>query len=91
MPKIIVVIPAYNEALSIGKVVAEIPRTSVHEIIVVDNASTDATAKIAKAAGADVAYEPEPGYGAACLRGMARATATPRGISMDRMIAVKRI
>ena len=73
MPKIIVVIPAYNEALSIGKVVAEIPRTSVHEIIVVDNASTDATAKIAKAAGADVAYEPEPGYGAACLRGMARA------------------
>ncbi len=73
MAKIAVVIPAYNEALSIGKVVAEIPKKLIHEIIVVDNASTDDTARIAQAAGARVEYEPEPGYGAACLRGIAKA------------------
>lgn len=72
-PKIVVVIPAYNEALSIGKVVAEIPRPPVHEVIVVDNASTDRTAEIARSEGAVVEYEAEPGYGAACLRGIARA------------------
>ena len=72
-PKIIVVIPAYNEALSIGKVVAEVPRPPVHEIIVVDNASTDRTAEVARGEGAVVEYEAEPGYGAACLRGIAAA------------------
>jgi glycosyltransferase involved in cell wall biosynthesis len=72
-PKIVAVIPAYNEALSIGKVVAEIPRPPVHEIIVVDNASTDRTAEFARNEGALVEYEAEPGYGAACLRGIAKA------------------
>lgn len=72
-PKIVVVIPAFNEALSIGKVVAEIPRPPVHEVIVVDNASTDRTAEMARSEGALVEYEPEPGYGAACLRGIAKA------------------
>ena len=72
-PKIVVVIPAYNEALSIGKVVAEIPCPPVHEVIVVDNASTDRTAELARSEGALVEYEAEPGYGAACLRGIAKA------------------
>ncbi len=73
MPIIAVIIPAHNEALSIGKVVAEIPNAWVNEIIVVDNASTDATAAIAMAEGARVEYEPESGYGAACLRGIVKA------------------
>jgi glycosyltransferase involved in cell wall biosynthesis len=73
MRKIAVVIPAFNEALSIGKVIEEIPREFVSDIIVVDNASTDDTAVIAKAKGARVEFEPEPGYGAACLRGVAAA------------------
>ncbi|MGH7493462.1 MAG: glycosyltransferase family 2 protein [bacterium] len=73
MPKIAVIIPAHNESLSIGKVIEEIPPDLVSDIIVVDNASTDDTALIAKAKGARVAYEPEPGYGAACLRGIAKA------------------
>lgn len=79
-PKIVVVIPAYNEALSIGKVVAEIPCPPIHEVIVVDNASTDRTAEIARREGAFVEYEAEPGYGAACLRGIAKAKQRGAGL-----------
>lgn len=70
MPVIKVIIPAYNEARSIGLVVNDIPGY-VSEIIVVDNNSTDDTGKIAAAAGAIVVREPKGGYGNACLRGMA--------------------
>lgn len=70
MSKIIkVIIPAYNEEGSIGKVIAEIPEM-VSEIIVVDNNSSDATAKVAKNAGATVLFQPNAGYGNACLKGM---------------------
>src|SRR5690606_28282403 len=70
MSKIIkVIIPAYNEEGSIGKVIAEIPEI-VSEIIVVDNNSSDATAKVAKNAGATVLFQPNAGYGNACLKGM---------------------
>jgi len=70
---IAVVIPAYNEEKSIGLVVSAIPRPPVSEIIIADNNSTDHTAKVAKAAGARVIFEAEPGYGAACLTGIAEA------------------
>jgi glycosyltransferase involved in cell wall biosynthesis len=66
---IIVIIPAYNEQDSIGKVIAEIP-SCVSEIIVVSNNSTDNTENVAKNAGATVLFEPEKGYGYACLLGM---------------------
>ena len=72
--RITVVIPALNEEAAIGGVVAEVPRHLVHEIIVVDNGSTDRTADRAAAAGARVVHEPTRGYGAACLAG-ARAAA----------------
>lgn len=64
-----VVIPALNEEAAIGGVVSEVPRDLVHEIIVVDNGSTDRTAELAAAAGARVVHEPMRGYGAACLAG----------------------
>lgn len=64
-----VIIPAFNEEGSIGKVIAEIPNI-VSEIIVVNNNSTDGTAEVAKQAGATVLFEPKPGYGNACLKGM---------------------
>ena len=64
-----VIIPAYNEEDSIGLVIRDIP-DSVHEIIVVNNNSTDATEKNAKDAGASVLSEPKPGYGNACLKGI---------------------
>ena len=67
--KISVVIPAFNEAHAIGDVVGAVPADWVHEIIVVDNGSTDDTAASASAAGARVIQESRPGYGSACLAG----------------------
>lgn len=69
MTKIAVIIPAFNEARSIGQVVAALPK-KVDQIIVADNASTDATAKIAREHGAVVVHEKKKGYGYACLKGM---------------------
>lgn len=69
MPNIKVIIPAYNEADSIALVINEIPKL-VNEMIVVNNNSTDDTAKIAQNAGATVLFEPQMGYGHACLKGM---------------------
>ena len=66
---IIVIIPAFNEEASIGKVIQEIPEI-VSEIIVVSNNSTDGTAEVAKEAGATVLFEARKGYGYACLKGM---------------------
>jgi glycosyltransferase involved in cell wall biosynthesis len=67
--KIAVVIPAFNEAQAIGDVVRAVPAGGVEEIIVVDNDSTDDTAKQAALAGARVIHEPRRGYGSACLAG----------------------
>ena len=64
-----VIIPAYNEADSIAKVIQDIPKI-VSEIIVVNNNSTDATEKNAKNAGATVLTETRKGYGFACLKGI---------------------
>ena len=68
-PNIYVIIPAYNEAGSIGKVIYDIP-TYVSEVIVVNNNSNDETVSVAKNAGATVVDEPRRGYGYACLKGM---------------------
>jgi glycosyltransferase involved in cell wall biosynthesis len=68
-PKIRVIIPAYNEQESIGKVIAEIPEI-VSEVIVVSNNSSDNTEMVAKNAGATVLKENQKGYGYACLLGM---------------------
>lgn len=67
--KISVVIPAFNEERAIGKVVGALPKDLTYEIIVVDNNSTDNTAKVAASSGARVVFEPRPGYGAACFAG----------------------
>lgn len=69
--KIAVIIPAYNEEQSIGKVIDDIPKDLVNEIVVVNNNSTDATAGVAAAQGATVLFEEYQGYGAACLKGIA--------------------
>ena len=69
-PKIVVIIPAYNEAQSIDLVLAEIP-AMVSEVIVVNNRSTDETLAVAEKAGATVLTENQMGYGYACLKGMA--------------------
>ena len=68
-PFIYVIIPAFNESKSIGKVIADIP-AMVTEIIVVDNASTDNTGEYAKEKGATVLRENRKGYGYSCLKGI---------------------
>src|SRR6187551_913690 len=65
-----VIIPAFNEENGIGKVIQEIPKGIVSEIIVVNNASTDFTDQVAAKAGATVLHEPIAGYGRACLKGI---------------------
>jgi len=74
LPRISVIIPALNEAASIGLVIGGVPFNLVSEIIVVDNGSTDGTAEIARQAGARIVHEPQRGYGAACLAGIASAS-----------------
>lgn len=83
MPCINVIIPAYNEEKSIAQVVAAIPAGLVADIIVVNNNSSDQTAKMASAAGATVLHELTPGYGNACLRGIAYATSKPLSVRPD--------
>ncbi len=68
--KIIVIIPAFNEAKSIDKVISEIPKDIVGEVVVVNNNSSDETSKVARQAGATVLNEPQQGYGFACLKGI---------------------
>jgi glycosyltransferase involved in cell wall biosynthesis len=65
-----VIIPALNEELSLPFVLRDLP--PVRKVIVVDNGSTDATARVAADAKAIVTSEPARGYGAACLRGLAQ-------------------
>lgn len=69
-PDIRVIIPAFNEQNAVGKVIKEIPRDWVSEVIVVDNGSTDDTFSQAESMGATALSEPVRGYGNACLRGM---------------------
>jgi glycosyltransferase involved in cell wall biosynthesis len=68
-PIIDVIIPAYNEEKSIPKVIAEIPKF-VRHIVVANNNSTDKTEEVAVSAGAKVVFEPQKGYGKACLTAM---------------------
>jgi len=67
---ITVIIPAFNEEQSIGKVVKAIPNNLINEIVVVNNNSTDGTVVAAAEAGATVLTETIQGYGASCLTGI---------------------
>ena len=68
-----VIIPTHNEALSIERVLADLPPDLTTEVIVVDSNSNDGTPEIAARMGARVLREPRRGYGRACLTGMAAA------------------
>ncbi len=72
---ITLIIPALNEANSVGRVIADIPDIIDH-IIVVDNGSDDDTDLVARSFGATVVYEKKRGYGAACLAGIEAAGQT---------------
>ncbi len=70
-PRTAVIIPVFNEEQGLSLVLADIPTDLVDEVIVVDNASTDRSAEVARDKGARVVAEPRRGYGSACLAGIA--------------------
>lgn len=81
--RVSVIIPTRNEALSIGRVLADLPADLVNEVIVVDSNSTDDTREIAARMGARVIPEPRRGYGRACLTGFAAALSPDVVVFLD--------
>ncbi len=77
-----VVIPTFNEAESIGTVLAELPRDRVDRIIVADGGSSDGTQDRARSAGAEVIAVGR-GYGLACLAGACAAASADVIVFMD--------
>ncbi len=84
--KLTVIIPAFNEAEAIGSVLEDVKRYSdnfVHEIIVIDDGSTDQTASVAEAMGVCVLrHRRNMGYGASLKTGI-RAAQTEFVLTMD--------
>jgi len=70
--KFSVIIPTLNEEKAIDKVLKDVPKGFVDEIIVVDS-STDGTAKIAESLGANVIFVARKGYGLALQTGVEKA------------------
>jgi glycosyltransferase involved in cell wall biosynthesis len=75
-PDIALVIPARDEELSLPGVLSRVPH-EITRIVVVDNGSRDGTAQVAARYGAQVVHEPVPGYGRACLAGLAALESAP--------------
>lgn len=68
-----IIIPVKNEEESISLVVQDLMSLKIFSdssIIVVDNGSTDSTARVVKRFSISYLYEENPGYGNACLRGL---------------------
>ena len=68
--RVLVVIPALNEEVTIGSVVRSWRERGFDRIRTIDNGSSDRTAEEAAAAGAEVLLEPRRGYGRACWCGL---------------------
>lgn len=68
---LLVVIPALNEADTVGRVVDDVIATLRADVVVIDDGSTDATARLARAAGATVLSHPfNLGVGGAIRTGL---------------------
>ena len=81
--RVSVIIPTRNEASAIGRVLADLPRDLVSEVLVVDSSSSDGTSEIAARMGAHVIQETRRGYGRACLTGLAKADAPDVVVFLD--------
>jgi glycosyltransferase involved in cell wall biosynthesis len=68
--RVAVVIPAYNEAAALPKVLGDLPRGLAQLTVVCDNGSSDGTPEVALACGAEVVREARRGYGWACWAGV---------------------
>ena len=79
LPKLMVIIPAYNEEETIAAVIKEVPRTiegvASVQVLVLDDGSVDGTSAVAFAAGADhvVAHRSNKGLGGAFLDALQEA------------------
>lgn len=76
--QVTVVLPCHNEALTVGSCVTQAltwidTRSLTGEVLVIDNASDDNSATLARRAGATVIHEPERGYGRALRTGVTHA------------------
>ena len=78
VPVIDVVVPVRDHAASLGPLIRELPHRAIRSVVVVDRASKDRSAEIARDAGALVLREAGGGYGAACLRAQTHFSALPR-------------
>ncbi len=78
-PTIALIIPVRNEELALPGVLERVP-AMITRIVVVDNGSSDGTARAAAAYGAQVVHEPVAGYGRACLAGLAALRDEPPDI-----------
>lgn len=67
---VLVIIPVRNEEATIAAVIQNLHSFGLNQIRVVDNGSSDHSSIVAKEAGAEVLYEPVPGYGQACWTGL---------------------
>jgi len=82
--RVCAVIPARDEAPAIGTVIGGLNAAGlVDRIIVCDNGSRDATARIAAGLGAEIVHEAEAGYGAACLCALAQISACDIVVFVD--------
>lgn len=81
--RVTVIIPTRNEALAIGRVLGDLPRDLVNEVIVVDSCSSDETPAIAARMGARIISEERRGYGRACLTGLAAASGPDIVVFLD--------
>jgi glycosyltransferase involved in cell wall biosynthesis len=77
-PLIDVVVPARDQAATLGRLLRELPARAIRAVVVVDRASSDRSAVVARDAGAQVLYEHTGGYGAACQRAVAHFQTLPR-------------
>jgi glycosyltransferase involved in cell wall biosynthesis len=73
-----VVVPVRDHAASLPPLLRDLPHRAVRSVVVVDRASRDRTAELARDGGALVVREPSGGYGAACLRAQAHFSSLPR-------------
>jgi glycosyltransferase involved in cell wall biosynthesis len=81
--RVSVIVPTYNEAQAIERVLADIPSDLTTEVIVVDSNSNDGTPEIAAKMGARIIQEPRRGYGRACLTGLAAANSPDVVVFLD--------
>ncbi len=90
-----VILPALDESAAIPGVLASLPDR--YRPIVVDNGSTDGTARVARDLGAAVVHESRRGFGAACFAGLVAAESdivcfmdcdgSLNGADLDRVVA----